>query len=195
MKNAEHIIAYSLTYIHCNKLQKCSQTFTPSCLHTSSEMWLCSSSHQRLESTSPTLRPELVFWLNLLWPKEYNRGNGMHIQSLFTSLPSPQGPQILPYEETRVTLLLADERPPWPEMRPYTYERTQAKEDKQFFSWPQMDEATSLKQKTPQMSPAFIDDSWCWERWKAWGSRDKRGWDGWMASSTQWTWVWANSRR
>ena len=22
-----------------------------------------------------------------------------------------------------------------------------------------------------------------------------RGWDGWMASSTQWTWVWANSRR
>ena len=73
MKNAEHIIAYALTYIHCNKLQKCSQTFTPSCLHTSSEMWLCSSSHQRLESTSPTLRSELVFWLNLLWPKEYKR--------------------------------------------------------------------------------------------------------------------------
>ena len=22
-----------------------------------------------------------------------------------------------------------------------------------------------------------------------------RGWDGWMASSTQWTWVWVNSRR
>ena len=24
---------------------------------------------------------------------------------------------------------------------------------------------------------------------------DNRGWDGWMASPTQWTWVWANSRR
>ena len=24
--------------------------------------------------------------------------------------------------------------------------------------------------------------------------RDNRGWDGWMASSIQWTWVWANSR-
>ena len=23
---------------------------------------------------------------------------------------------------------------------------------------------------------------------------DNRGWDGWMASSTQWTWVWAGSR-
>jgi len=25
--------------------------------------------------------------------------------------------------------------------------------------------------------------------------RDNRGWDGWMASLTQWTWVWASSRR
>ena len=25
--------------------------------------------------------------------------------------------------------------------------------------------------------------------------RGNRGWDGWMASLTQWTWVWANSRR
>ena len=24
---------------------------------------------------------------------------------------------------------------------------------------------------------------------------NKRGWDGWMASPTKWTWVWANSRR
>ena len=35
---------------------------------------------------------------------------------------------------------------------------------------------------------------WCWERLKARGERDNRGWDGWMASSTQWTWVWVNSR-
>jgi len=36
---------------------------------------------------------------------------------------------------------------------------------------------------------------WCWERLKAGGEGDDRGWDGWMASLTQWTWVWANSRR
>ena len=35
---------------------------------------------------------------------------------------------------------------------------------------------------------------WCWERLKA-REEDSREWDGWMASPTQWTWVWANSRR
>ena len=35
---------------------------------------------------------------------------------------------------------------------------------------------------------------WCWERLRAGGDRDDRGWDGWMASLTQWTWVWASSR-
>ena len=34
---------------------------------------------------------------------------------------------------------------------------------------------------------------WCWERLKAGGEGDGRGWDGWMASPTQWTWVWVNS--
>ena len=32
------------------------------------------------------------------------------------------------------------------------------------------------------------------KRLKAGGERDDRGWDGWMASPTQWTWVWASSR-
>ena len=32
---------------------------------------------------------------------------------------------------------------------------------------------------------------WCWERLKA-GEGDDRGWDGCMASLTQWTWVWAS---
>ena len=36
--------------------------------------------------------------------------------------------------------------------------------------------------------------SWCWERLKAGGEGDNRGWDGWMASPTWWTWVWASSR-
>ena len=34
---------------------------------------------------------------------------------------------------------------------------------------------------------------WCWGRLKAGGEGDNRGWDGWMASLTQWTWVWVNS--
>ena len=34
---------------------------------------------------------------------------------------------------------------------------------------------------------------WCWERLKVGGEGDNRGWDGWMASPTQWTWVWVNS--
>ena len=38
---------------------------------------------------------------------------------------------------------------------------------------------------------------WFWERLKAGGQGDKdegRGWGGWMASPTQWTWVWTRSR-
>ena len=35
---------------------------------------------------------------------------------------------------------------------------------------------------------------WCWERLKAGGERDDRGWDGCMASPTRWTWVWVGSR-
>ena len=34
---------------------------------------------------------------------------------------------------------------------------------------------------------------WCWERWRAGGEGDDRGWDGWMASLTRWPWVWASS--
>ena len=33
---------------------------------------------------------------------------------------------------------------------------------------------------------------WCWERLKAGGEGDNRGWDSWMASWTWWTSVWAS---
>ena len=33
----------------------------------------------------------------------------------------------------------------------------------------------------------------CWERLRL-REGDNRGWDGWMASLTQWTWVWVNTR-
>ena len=34
---------------------------------------------------------------------------------------------------------------------------------------------------------------WCWERLRAGGEGDSIGWDGWVASPTQWTWVWVDS--
>ena len=37
--------------------------------------------------------------------------------------------------------------------------------------------------------------AWCWGRLRAGGEGGDRGWDGWMASLTQWAWVWANAGR
>ena len=34
-----------------------------------------------------------------------------------------------------------------------------------------------------------FEKTWCWERLKGGGEGDNRGWDGWMASPTRWTWV------
>ena len=34
---------------------------------------------------------------------------------------------------------------------------------------------------------------WCWERLKVGEEMEDRGWDGWLASPTQWTWVWVGS--
>ena len=36
---------------------------------------------------------------------------------------------------------------------------------------------------------------WCLERLKAKWEVGGRGWDGWVASPTHWTWIWANSGR
>ena len=47
----------------------------------------------------------------------------------------------------------------------------------------------------PDAKSQFIGKDSCWERLKAGGEGDDRGWDGWMASLTQWTWAWANSGR
>ena len=35
-----------------------------------------------------------------------------------------------------------------------------------------------------------LEKPWCWERLRAGGEGDDWGWDGWMASPAQWTWVW-----
>ena len=55
---------------------------------------------------------------------------------------------------------------------------------------------TDAKAEAPILWPLdvkswLIGKDWCWERLRAREGGD-RGWDGWMASLTQWTWVWAN---
>ena len=58
---------------------------------------------------------------------------------------------------------------------------------------------TDAEVETPILWPPDVKSwligkrPWCWERVKEGGEGDDRGWDGWMASPTQWTWVWANS--
>ena len=56
------------------------------------------------------------------------------------------------------------------------------------WSWNSTILATWCKELTHWKRP------WCWERLKAGEVGDDRGWDGWMASLTQWTWVWVNSK-
>ena len=56
------------------------------------------------------------------------------------------------------------------------------------WSWNSSPLATWYEEQTHWKRP------WCWERLKVGGDGDNRGWDGWMASLTQWTWVWVNFR-
>ena len=44
----------------------------------------------------------------------------------------------------------------------------------------------------PDVKNWLIWKDWCWERLKAGGEGDNRGWDDWMVSPTQCTWVWAS---
>ena len=55
------------------------------------------------------------------------------------------------------------------------------------WSWNSNTLATWCKELT------HLNRPWCWEILKAGGEGYNRGWDGWMASLTQWTWVWVNS--
>ena len=56
------------------------------------------------------------------------------------------------------------------------------------WSWNSSTLATWCKELTHWKRP------WCWQGLRAGGEGDDRGWDGWMASPTQWTWIWVNSR-
>jgi len=58
---------------------------------------------------------------------------------------------------------------------------------------------TDVEAETPNILATWCEDlthlkrPWCGERLKAGGEGDDRGWDGRMASPTQWTWVWVSS--
>ena len=58
-----------------------------------------------------------------------------------------------------------------------------------------------VEAETPILWPPYVKcgligkDPWCWERLRTTGEEGNRGWGGWMASLTQWTWVWVNFRR
>ena len=56
-----------------------------------------------------------------------------------------------------------------------------------YWSWNSNILATWCKELTHWKKP------WSWERLKAGGEEDDRGWDGWMPSPTWWTWVWISS--
>ena len=58
-----------------------------------------------------------------------------------------------------------------------------------YWSWSCNTLATWCKELTHWKRP------WFRERLKAGREGDDKGWDDWMASPTQWTWVWANSGR
>ena len=52
---------------------------------------------------------------------------------------------------------------------------------------------TDVEAETPILRPhdakSHLKRSWCWKRLKVGGEGDDRGWGGWMASLTGWTWV------
>ena len=55
------------------------------------------------------------------------------------------------------------------------------------WSWNSSTLATSCEELT------HLKKFWCWEGFGAGEEGDDRGWGGWMASLTRWTWVWVNS--
>ena len=57
------------------------------------------------------------------------------------------------------------------------------------WSWSSNTWATWCEEPTHWKRP------WCWERLRAGKEGGNRGWDSWIASLTQRTWVWANSGR
>ena len=79
-------------------------------------------------------------------------------------------------------------RVPWPARRSNQFILKEISLDVHWkdwcWSWNSNPLATWCEESTHLKRP------WCWERLRAGREGDNRGWDGWMASPTQWTWVW-----
>ena len=67
-------------------------------------------------------------------------------------------------------------------------------------------ERTDAEAETPILWSPYVKSWLIWKdpilgkiecrRWRGWQEvKGMTGWDGWMASLTQWTWVWVSSRR
>ena len=78
-------------------------------------------------------------------------------------------------------------RVPWTARRCYRKSVLNSHLNDRCWSWNSNTLATWREELT------HLKRSWCWERLTAGGEGDNRGWDGWMASPTQWRWVWVNS--
>ena len=82
---------------------------------------------------------------------------------------------------------------------PWTARRSNHSILKEISTWCSL-EGLMLKLKLQYLTTCceemtYLKRPWCWERLRAGGEGDDRGSDGWMASPTQWTWVWVDSRR
>ena len=69
----------------------------------------------------------------------------------------------------------------------------------QTWRWDAWESLTDAEAKTNTLATwceelTHLKRPWCWEKLMAGGEGDDRGWGGWMASPTQWTWVWVSSR-
>jgi len=82
-----------------------------------------------------------------------------------------------PYQQSVIGRLFDDGYSDWHEVKDWCW------------SWSSNTLATWCEEPTHWKRP------WCWEGLKAGAEGDGKGWDGWMASLTRWTWVWASSGR
>ena len=78
---------------------------------------------------------------------------------------------------------------------PWDYKEIQPVHPKGNHSWV-FNRRTDVEAETPILWPPHVKSWLIWkdpERLRAGGEGDDRGWDGWMTSPTQWTWVWVDS--
>ena len=81
---------------------------------------------------------------------------------------------------------------------PLDYKEIQAVSPKGDQSWvfigrAEVEAETSILWPPDAKSWLIWKEPWCQERLRAGGEGDNRGWYGWMASPTRWTWVWVDS--